>query len=55
MGSLLGPVFSYFYLCHVENPIINKTINLNTYVKYVDDIFLMIDSENQLKNIKEII
>ena len=54
MGSPLGPAFANFYMCHVENQIINKQIKLNTYIRYVDDIFLLVDNENEIKKVKEI-
>ena len=54
MGSPLGPTFANFYMCHIENQIVNKKIKLNTYIRYVDDIFLSVDDEKQLIEIKQI-
>ena len=40
-------------MCHNENQIINKKIKLNTYIRYIDDIFLIIDNNKQLIEIKK--
>ena len=40
-------------MCHIENQIINKKIKLNTYVRYIDNIFLIIDNDKQLIEIKQ--
>ena len=38
----------------IENQIVNKDIKINTYVRYIDDIFLFVDNDNQLARIKQI-
>ena len=54
MGSPLGPTFGNFYMGHVENTILeNSSITPRLYARYVDDIFLEVDSEEQLIKIKE--
>ena len=39
---------------YIENQIVNKKIKLNTYVRYIDDIFHIIDNEKQLAEVKQI-
>ena len=53
MGSQLGPSFANFYMCHIENQIINEKIKVDTYIKYVKDILITIDNEDQLTKIKQ--
>ena len=53
MGSPLGPTFANFYMCHIENQIINKKIKVDTYIRYVDDILITIDNDDQLMKIKD--
>ena len=54
MGSPLGPTFANFYMGHVENTIFeNSSITPRLYTRYVDDIFLENDSEEQLIKIKK--
>ena len=54
MGSCLGPTFSAFYMGNLEETIFNDNPNLKPkiYARYVDDIFLLIDNEQQLLNIR---
>ena len=53
MGSPLGPTFANFYMCHIENLIINKNNKVDAYTRYVDDILIAIDNEDQLMKIKK--
>ena len=46
MGSPLGPKFANFYMCHIENLVINKKIKVDTYIRYVDDILITIDNDD---------
>ena len=53
MGSPLGPCFANYYMANLEN-IVLKEIDKkpNIYVRYVDDIFIQVESEEHLKYIK---
>ena len=57
MGSALGPLFANFYMGHLEQTVINKKITKpHIYCRYVDDIFLQVNNEQeiiQLKNVFE--
>ena len=48
MGSPLGPTFANFYMGKLENCIFQNQNKPNIYARYVDDIFLEIQSEQQL-------
>ena len=49
MGSPLGPTFANFYMAKLENQILSKIDTPpHIYCRYVDDILVMIDSEEQL-------
>ena len=53
MGSALGPLFANFYMGHLEHEVINKQINKpHIYCRYVDDIFLQINNEQEIINLK---
>ena len=53
MGSPLGPLFANFYMCHIENSILPTLSNPPLiYTRYVDDIFLIINSIKTLEEIK---
>ena len=55
MGSPLGPVFANFYMGYLENKVFKEKENKpSIYVRYVDDIFLQIDSVEQLINLKQL-
>ena len=52
MGLPLGPTISEFYMSHIENKIFKTIITkLKIYVRYVDDIFIAMHSDeiNKLK------
>ena len=54
MGSPLGSTFANFYMGHLKNAIFeNSNIKSTLYARYVDNIFLEVDSEEQLIKIKE--
>ena len=41
MGSPLGPTFANFYMAEIENKVLRRrNINIELYLRYVDDIFL---------------
>ena len=53
MGSPLGPLFANFYMCHIENQILQQEdVRPCLYVRYVDDILLCVRDENHLKALK---
>lgn len=53
MGSPLGPTFANFYMCNLENHVLNE-INYKPkiYCRYVDDIFLVIKNVDDLNKLK---
>ena len=56
MGSPLGPLFADFYMAHVERkvlPSLPQDSKPLIYCRYVDDIFLMVDSADVLQNLRE--
>ena len=56
MGSPLGPLFANFYMCHLENNVLNalNTENKpNIYCRYVDDIFLTVQDPSIIFSLKE--
>ena len=54
MGSPLGPLFANYYMAYLENTIFNTVLDKpNLYCRYVDDIFIQIDSIDQLDKIKQ--
>ena len=55
MGGPLSCTLANFYMCEVENKIMGSLDNKpHLYARFVDDIFLEIDNENQLINLKNI-
>ena len=53
MGSPLGPCFANYYMGYIENKIItNQQYNIPLYVRYVDDIFVIFNNNNQIENLK---
>ena len=54
MGSPLGPTFANFYMGQLESNIFANYPKPNIYSRYVDDIFLDIQSEEKLLELKEI-
>ena len=54
MGSPLGPLFANFYMGHMEENILRKMVNPpTTYCRYVDDVFVVVQDEQQLRMMKE--
>ena len=53
MGSPLGPTFANFYMSHVEKFVFDKKSlkKPSIYFRYVDDIFLLVDSVSDLKQL----
>ena len=54
MRSPLGVTFANYYMCQIENTIVNAqpTYKPTTYCKYIDDIFIITDSINNLLKLK---
>jgi len=54
MGSALGPTFSEFYMCDLENRVFgdNPTLKPMIYARYVDDCFLFVERTDDLTIIK---
>ena len=53
MGSVLGPIFSNFYMLALENKVFDTTYKLNIYLKYADNI-LLTNSTDEINIIQEI-
>lgn len=54
MGSPLGPTFANFYMGHLEQKVFKDHANKpSIYARYVDDIFLQLESLEQLNKLKE--
>lgn len=54
MGSPLGPAFAYFYMCHLENKVLqNEELKPPIYCRYVDDIFVVVPNEDALIRLKQ--
>ena len=55
MGSCLGPTFSEYYMCYLENKVFEKYPSLKPrlYTRYVDDIFVVIDDLSDIDAIKD--
>ena len=54
MGSPLGVLFANAYMCHIEEQVLAGVIKApHIYKRYVDDIFLVIDSEDDLKILRD--
>lgn len=55
MGCCLGPTFSEFYMCHLENRVFEQYPNLKPklYTRYVDDIFVVVDDIAKIDDVKK--
>ena len=53
MGSVMGPIFSNFYMSALENKVFNTLNKSNIYFKYADDIFLLSNSTDEINTIQE--
>ena len=53
MGSVLGPIFSNFYMSDLENKVFNTINKPNIYLRYTDNIFLLTNSTNEINMIQE--
>ena len=55
MGCVLGPTFANFYMGHLESKALTEIQFELSYCRYVDDIFITVASENNLKILKSIL
>lgn len=53
MGSPLGPLFANFYMASIEENILNNNLKPKIYCRYVDDIFLLVEDENKVIELKD--
>ena len=52
MGSVLGPIFSNFYMLALENKVFHTINKPNIYLRY-DDILLLPSSTDEINTIQE--
>ena len=53
MGSVLGPIFSNFYISNLENRILNSFKKPPIYLRYVDDILILADNINEINILQD--
>ena len=55
MGSSLGPTFANYYMCHLENETVKRCPEkmLKIYARYVDDIFVVCEFEENILALRE--
>ena len=55
MGSPLGVTFANFYMCHLENSVLDIQPNIKpiAYCRYIVDIFLIIKNIDKLTKLKD--
>ena len=56
MGSSVGVTFANFYMFHIENSILDSEPEFKptTYCRYIDDIFIITDSIDNLLKLKQL-
>ena len=56
MGCALGPSFANFYMGHLENNLFAENTEFNhiTYCRYVDNIFLIVNSTQKIGKLKSL-
>ena len=47
MGSVLGPIFSNFYMSDLENKVFNTINKSNIHLRYADDILLLTNNTDE--------
>ncbi|XP_047739936.1 uncharacterized protein LOC125178985 [Hyalella azteca] len=53
MGCPLGPTFAEYYMCKIKNQVLSdEQIKPELYCRYVDDIFVVVRDEEQLRNLR---
>ena len=55
MGSPLGVTFANYYMCHIENTVLDAepSYKPTTYCRYIDDIFIITHNLDNLIKLKE--
>ena len=53
MGSVLGPIFSNFYMSDLENKVFNTINKSNIYLRYADDNLFLTNSTDEINIIQE--
>ena len=53
MGSVLGPIFSNFYMSDLENRIFNSIKKPPIYLRYVDDILILTNNINEINILQD--
>ena len=53
MGSVLGPIFSNFYMSALENKVFNTINKPNIYLRYADDILHLTNRTHEIIIIQE--
>ena len=53
MGSVLGPIFSNFYISALEKKVFNTINKPNIYLRYAEDILLLTNSPEEIYTIQE--
>ena len=54
MGSPLGCTIANFYMCDLENRVLQSSLNKPLiYARYVDDIYVVVRDEDELEALKE--
>ena len=53
MGSVLGQIFSNFYMSDLENKIFNSIKKTSIYLRYVDDILILVNNINEINILLE--
>ena len=53
MGSVLGPIFSNFYMSDLENKISNSIIKPPIYLRYLNDILILDNDINKINVLQD--
>ena len=53
MGSILGPIFSYFYMSDHENRIFDSMKKPPIYLRYVDDMLIFTNNINEINKLQD--
>ena len=54
MGSVLGPIFSNFFMSNLENRIFNSIKKPSICLGCVDDILILVNDANKIKTLQDI-
>ena len=53
MGSVLGPIFTNFYMIDLENEIFNSIRKPPIYLRYIDDILILANDINEINILQD--